>query len=132
MRQFCGTNLRTLHLAILPSWIPSHGIQEATGYEPNYGSSACKALYLLFTTAIATSPTSSSTGSSHWHNDCPFTVFNVTGSLCNRLDSRANPLFTTCLFTLTPLLLTAVSILRLQAACIMRFHHCGHTRLGPL
>ena len=42
-----------------------HGIQEATGYELNYGSCANKALYLLSISAIATN----------------LNVFNFTGSL---------------------------------------------------
>ena len=60
---------------------PPHGIQEATGYEPNYGSNAYKALDPLSTPAIAiSSPSTPSTGSSHWHCQClNFTVF--TGSL---------------------------------------------------
>ena len=66
--------LRILHCYFTFLDLPSQ-IQEATGYEPNDGSCANKALYLLWTPAIATSPTASCTGSSHWHCQCLTTVF---------------------------------------------------------
>ena len=111
-RQFCGTNLCALCILLDTFLDSSQGIQEATGYEPNYGSSGWKTLYFLSTTAIATSPTSSScTGS--------FTATMIVPLLSSMsLAHFNNRLFTILAQQTVSLSLCALATLASRAPCI--------------
>ena len=114
---------------LLPSWIHPLGSKKRQVMNPTMGSCAISTLYFLQTSAIETSSSSSSPsiGPSQWHCQCP--NFTITGSL-QSTGLGLSP-FLPLTFTLT-LLLTAMSILLLQAACAMHFRWRSSSVFSPL